>query len=167
MNCKMNYKINHAKQNGVALITAMIFLTILTLLGVTGMQSSTLQGKMAGNIQLSNQAFGYAEAGLAHAIRFYQDNGSVLNKTLSQENCHKLPDPPSPDNQYSTCTWFVAESKAQAHTSEQASSAKLGSSRFVDLFFAIKSEGKVIKSGNTLSSASLQRGVYRRSLSTN
>ncbi len=155
---------NHAKQNGAALITAMIFLTILTLLGVTGMQSSILQEKMAGNIQLSNQAFGYAEVGLAHAIRFYQDNGSVLNKTLSQENCHKLP---SPDNQYSTCTWFVAESKVQAHTSEQASSAKLGSSRFVDLFFAIQSEGKVIKSGNTLSSARLQRGIYKRSLSIN
>jgi len=54
----------HRGQMGVALVTALIFLIILTLLGVTAMQTTTLEEKMAGNVRDLNLAFQAGEAAL-------------------------------------------------------------------------------------------------------
>lgn len=51
-------------QQGAALIFSLIFLLLLTIIGVTAMQSSTLQERMAGNIRDVNLAFQAAEVGL-------------------------------------------------------------------------------------------------------
>ena len=56
-------------QRGAALIVGLIFLVILTLLGVTAMQSSTLEERMAGNARDRNLAFQAAEAALRDAER--------------------------------------------------------------------------------------------------
>lgn len=52
-------------QTGVALITALIILLILTIIGITALNTSALQGRMAGSIQDSTFAFQAAESGLA------------------------------------------------------------------------------------------------------
>jgi type IV pilus assembly protein PilX len=52
------------RQKGTALIVALIFLLILTILGVTAMGTSTLEEKMAGNAKEQNLAFQSAEAAL-------------------------------------------------------------------------------------------------------
>lgn len=57
----------HSGQRGMALITALIFLLVLTLLGITGMQSSTLEERMAGYAQDRERAFQAAEAALRDA----------------------------------------------------------------------------------------------------
>lgn len=54
-------------QRGVALITSLIFLVLLTLVGVTAMQNTTLEEKMAGNNRDRNVAFQAAEAALRDA----------------------------------------------------------------------------------------------------
>lgn len=51
-------------QRGVALVMAMVFLMILTIIGVTVMSSTALQEKMAGNVQDKNLAFQAAESAL-------------------------------------------------------------------------------------------------------
>jgi len=59
------------KQQGVALIMALLFLLITTLLGVSAMQSSVMEERMAGNMHDHNMAFQAAESGL-------QDGGDWL-----------------------------------------------------------------------------------------
>ncbi len=52
------------KQTGAVLIVSLLMLTVMTMIGVTAMQSNLLQEKMAGNFRDSNLAFQAAEAGL-------------------------------------------------------------------------------------------------------
>ena len=57
-------------QNGSALIIGLIFLILLTVVGVTAMQSTTLEEKMAGNQRDRNVAFQAAETALRDAEMF-------------------------------------------------------------------------------------------------
>lgn len=58
---------NRNAQNGVVLVTGLIFLVVLTILGITAMQMSTFEEKMAGNSRDGNLAFQAAEAALRDA----------------------------------------------------------------------------------------------------
>ena len=55
-------------QRGAALIMALVILLILTILGVTAMSTSSLEQKMAGNIQDLTRAFQAAESGIDRLI---------------------------------------------------------------------------------------------------
>jgi type IV pilus assembly protein PilX len=48
----------------MALFVSLIFLLLLTIIGVVGMQNATLQEKMAGNSKFKNESLQYAESGL-------------------------------------------------------------------------------------------------------
>ncbi|MDP1864036.1 MAG: PilX N-terminal domain-containing pilus assembly protein [Thiobacillus sp.] len=50
------------QQTGIALITGLVFLVMLTLIAVTAMQSTTLEERMAGNARSRDLAFQAAEA---------------------------------------------------------------------------------------------------------
>ncbi|MFJ2687918.1 PilX N-terminal domain-containing pilus assembly protein [Pseudomonas sp. NPDC087342] len=54
----------HNSQRGMALLISLVFLLLLTLIGVSSMQNATLQEKMAGSVTLRNQSFQLAEANL-------------------------------------------------------------------------------------------------------
>lgn len=56
-----------SRQSGVALLTGLIFLIILTLLGITAMQTSIMEERMSGNTRDRNIAFQAAEAALRDA----------------------------------------------------------------------------------------------------
>jgi type IV pilus assembly protein PilX len=58
----------HHHQRGVALVVALVVLLILTILGVSALVSTALEGMMAGNVQEQNRAFQAAEAGIDDAI---------------------------------------------------------------------------------------------------
>ncbi|HMB74618.1 MAG TPA: PilX N-terminal domain-containing pilus assembly protein [Gammaproteobacteria bacterium] len=58
------------RERGAALIIALVFLIVLTMLGVSSMRTTTLQQRMAGNQRDSNLAFQAAEAGLREAEQF-------------------------------------------------------------------------------------------------
>jgi len=51
-------------QQGMVLVVSLIFLLLLTLVGISSMQNATLQEKMSGSVQLRNQSFQIAEAAL-------------------------------------------------------------------------------------------------------
>jgi len=57
-----------AKQQGVVLVTALVFLVILTLLGISSMSTNTLEERMAANVQDINRAFQAAESGVNVAL---------------------------------------------------------------------------------------------------
>lgn len=50
------------RQKGMVLLVSLVFLLLLTLVGVSSMQSATLQEKMAGSVTLRNKSFQTAEA---------------------------------------------------------------------------------------------------------
>ena len=51
-------------QRGVALVIALVFLLILTILGITAMQTATMQERMSGNVRARNVALQAAEVAL-------------------------------------------------------------------------------------------------------
>lgn len=69
------HAISLRRQRGAALVMALVILLILTLLGITAMGTSSLQEKMAGNIQEATRAFEAAESGLNQAL----NDASSLN----------------------------------------------------------------------------------------
>ncbi|PIE83390.1 MAG: hypothetical protein CSA09_00480 [Candidatus Contendobacter odensis] len=62
------------KQRGAALIVGLILMTVITLVGVTAMQGTTLQEKMAGNLRDSNLSFQASEAALRNCEQLLQNN---------------------------------------------------------------------------------------------
>jgi type IV pilus assembly protein PilX len=62
-------------QSGAVLIISLIVLLLLTLIGVSSIQTTTLEEKMAGNYRDKNLAFQAAEAALRH--------GEALAKTIN------------------------------------------------------------------------------------
>ena len=57
-----------ARQQGAALVVGLLLLLILTLLAISGMNTSSLELIMAGNTQYSQNAFQAAEAGIERSI---------------------------------------------------------------------------------------------------
>lgn len=57
-------------QRGSALIFALVFLLVMTVIGIAGMQGTTQQEKMAGNMRNRNLAFQAAEAALRAGEKF-------------------------------------------------------------------------------------------------
>lgn len=72
-NTQHRYNIHHTKQGGAALFMALIFLLILTILGVFGMNVSRLENLMAGNAQFQTTALNNAEYVLAQAAEDLQN----------------------------------------------------------------------------------------------
>jgi type IV pilus assembly protein PilX len=62
-----------ARQTGSAMVISLIFLLLMTLIGTSAMQSSTMQERMAGNTRDWNLAFQAAEAGLREAEQYLLD----------------------------------------------------------------------------------------------
>ncbi|MFK7864759.1 MAG: PilX N-terminal domain-containing pilus assembly protein [Pseudohongiellaceae bacterium] len=57
----------HKKQGGAILIFCLIFLTVLTMMGVSGMESTTLEERMSGNMRDYTMAFQSAESAIKSA----------------------------------------------------------------------------------------------------
>ena len=70
------------KQSGVVLVISLVMLLLLTLIGLTGMQTTTLEEKMAGNAKDRNLAFQAAESTLLEAEKFILAN-STTSSTYS------------------------------------------------------------------------------------
>ncbi|MGB5179828.1 MAG: PilX N-terminal domain-containing pilus assembly protein [Gammaproteobacteria bacterium] len=62
------------KQRGAALFMALIFLLIMTILGVFGMNLSRMENLMAGNNQFQTLALNHAELMLEAGLRDVEDN---------------------------------------------------------------------------------------------
>jgi type IV pilus assembly protein PilX len=75
----MQIKSNHIRtQQGAALIIALLLLLVLTILGISGMNSASLEFIMAGNEQFKNSAFQAAETGNSIAYQQVINNTALL-----------------------------------------------------------------------------------------
>lgn len=75
---KMNFLLPH-KQQGAVFITGLVFLVVISLLGVTAMKTSTLEERMAGNSRDRNLALQAAEMGLRYAEQHILSIDPVFN----------------------------------------------------------------------------------------
>lgn len=77
-------RVNNQQQKGAVLIIALIFMLILSLIGVSSMQGTTLQEKMSGNLRDQYSAFNAAEAALREGER--QARIDYFNDALDEDN---------------------------------------------------------------------------------
>lgn len=100
------------RQQGMALLVSLVFLLLLTVIGISSMQNATLQEKMAGSVTLRNQSFQLAEATLRMGESAVQLAGYTLAVCGSPTQCA----PPAESatvagaglNSISGVTWIAA-----------------------------------------------------------
>lgn len=73
------------KARGAVLIVSLVILLVLTLLGISTMDRTLMQERMAGNLQESLSAFQAAEAGLRDGERDVR--GNIASKDVFTANC--------------------------------------------------------------------------------
>lgn len=95
---------NFHRQHGAVLYIALIMLILLALLGITGMQVSMLQERMASNYFATNAAFQNTEATARGTERDIQDGvtGGAGTFYATNENCATDWDPASWAHKQST-----------------------------------------------------------------
>ncbi|MFW9082621.1 pilus assembly PilX family protein [Pseudomonas sp. P2757] len=101
-------------QRGMVLLISLVFLLVLTLIGLSSMQSANLQEKMAGSVSLRNQSFQTAEAALRIGESAVQLDTYTLPVCASATQCA----PPAESsvvtaaglNSTSGVTWITAGS---------------------------------------------------------
>lgn len=99
----------------MVLVVSLIFLLLLTLLGVSAMQNATMQEKMSGSVMVRNQSFQFAEAALRLGESAIQKTGFVLAKCTPVANCAPPGDAtgfPSAGGGASGVTWVQAGANA-------------------------------------------------------
>lgn len=69
----------HSRQEGAALITALVLLIVLTMLGLSSMSTNTMEERMAANSQEMNRAFQAAESGVG--LAFTNADSFSINNT--------------------------------------------------------------------------------------
>ncbi|SDS12701.1 type IV pilus assembly protein PilX [Pseudomonas asplenii] len=81
-----------AGQGGMALLVSLVFLLLLTLIGISSMQSATLQEKMAGSVTLRNTSFQTAEAALRMGENAVQQSNYSLAACVGAVRCAPPPE---------------------------------------------------------------------------
>ena len=102
------------QQNGIALMMSLVFLLLLSVIGLTSMQSATLQEKMAGSVVSRNQSFQDAESALRLGESAVLGGGFQLPMCAAPIHCA----PPAESavvasagfNAHSGVTWVAAGS---------------------------------------------------------
>ncbi|MGE8069081.1 pilus assembly PilX family protein [Pseudomonas sp. NPDC089569] len=74
-------------QRGMALLVSLVFLLLLTFIGISSMQNATLQEKMAGSVNLRNQSFQSAEAVLRTGESAVQKDSFALAQCNGTVQC--------------------------------------------------------------------------------
>lgn len=89
---------NNTSQQGAVLVFCLVFLTILTLMAVAGMDTSIVEERMAGNMQDYNQAFQAAEVALEEAESWLSDQIELPLSSSNGTTTVWLSDSPDPDS---------------------------------------------------------------------
>ena len=100
---------HNLKQQGFALVVALILLLVLTLLGLAAAQSTSLEERMAGNYRNHTLAFQAAEAGVRAAQACVNSGVAACSGFASNANGVYLfnPDAPPPPSTATIPLWNV------------------------------------------------------------
>ena len=122
----------HHKQQGAALVIGLILLLIMTLLGVTGMNTASLELLMTSNEQFSENAFQASEAGIERTLAAggFTTAGGPIQVTATLDNGDK----------FTATTTFETETGVPPRVGS-AFSRGVGGSGFAAYHFEIVSRG--------------------------
>ncbi|MCF6202975.1 MAG: PilX N-terminal domain-containing pilus assembly protein [Methylococcaceae bacterium] len=111
-------KVKIVNQSGVVLVVSLIMLLLLTLIGVSGMQTTALEEKMASNSRDQNIAFQAAEAALRAGELFIENavSSDKTDFTTSPTNADGLHLKTENLDYKAAATWSDAESVEYAET---------------------------------------------------
>jgi len=79
-------------QEGAVLITSLILLVIITMLGVSAIEATKLETRMAANTREYNLAFQIAQSGIDHTFRQYEKQPGLLSELPDDKWLIKPPD---------------------------------------------------------------------------
>lgn len=130
------------RQRGITLVVSLIFLLLLTILGVTAISTSTLQEKMSGNLRDQDVAFQAAES----ALRAGEDAINLLwvagrPSPISSTNC-------------TNCAWNTGTTDPSNDTwwnlwkNEYGGTGKQLTETIADPFFVIEHAANITDSGH-------------------
>jgi len=87
---KMKHNAGHLVQHGMALVMALVFLLILTMLGIAAIGTATLEEKMAGNQKDKNTSFQAAETALITGENWIgtQTIKPIFNTSVTNDGLH-------------------------------------------------------------------------------
>ena len=124
------------KQAGFTLVMSMILLIILTMLGLTSIQSTRTEIAMAGNMRESDMAFQIAEMGLSSAEIYIEDAASKLDFNTDTPGLFAITDD---DPDYFLNTTWDASQTADAAVLPHA----LSKPKFVIKYLGDRSQNEV------------------------
>lgn len=75
------------RQRGIVLVVGLVFLLVLTILGVTTLRTTTLEERMAGNLMSKTMAFQDAEATIASYLNTLNDRTNNAISLSTQNSC--------------------------------------------------------------------------------
>lgn len=144
------------RQRGIVLVVGLVFLLVLTILGVTSLRSTALEQRLAGNLQQRTVAFQDAESRIVRLIGELNAGNVNLstNDTCQDVDPETNPDPVDPGVivSFHTCPEFLGTSATGTMTNTaEGSQTSL-------LHFRLESASTA--AGNA--SATLQQGVFQR-----
>lgn len=150
------------REQGIALVIALVFLLMLTILGVAVMNTASLEGRMSGNTQEMNRAFLAAESAFDYVFK----DASVYSVLLYPSN-EVTADPvyyPNPTNWHSKVEVTVTrdlDTKVLPRPRDRLKSFGIGSG---GANFVMKSDATTISNANS----KLTQGVTQvKALDTN
>lgn len=91
-------------QQGSALIISLVILIVMTLIGITGISTSSLEEKMAGNTRDRALAFQAAEAALRDGESYFDNNIVSITAAFDGSNAGLYPAGSDPDV-FADATW--------------------------------------------------------------
>ncbi|MCI0734506.1 MAG: PilX N-terminal domain-containing pilus assembly protein [Methylococcaceae bacterium] len=95
-----------SSQKGAALAVSLIMLLVLTLIGITGMHTTTLEEKMSGNGRDYNLAFQAAEVALRTAEAYVESLVTVTDFVSTNSNDGRLAETETDPDYFSSDTWY-------------------------------------------------------------
>jgi type IV pilus assembly protein PilX len=143
------YVASREAQRGAILIMCLIFLTVLTLMAVTGMDTSVTEERMAGNMQDYNQAFEAAEVAMEEAEAWLGDQLDMptANNTGTAEVWTE--DGPDPDTDSVSwwaerdATWWNANAESVSGLQQVAQQPQ-----YVIEEYFVSTDGQAMNQGN-------------------
>jgi len=137
------------KQQGIALLTIMIFLLILTVIGLSSMETSRLEQQMSGNTQWTNIAFQAAETGLIQSSKDTSWAAEVNPSSVPSASATTG----NTNSGYSRYFVDFSPSKRQVSNAWSAKSSRRAN-------FKSAATGKAMESSATLATVQLEEGIY-------
>lgn len=135
-----------SRQNGIALVMALVFLLLLTIIGIAALNTTSLEEKMAGNVKDRNLAFQAAESALSLGENWIY---TQIGKPVFPNNSTGLYVPNSTTPNWDSVSWSGSSVVTYPNTPTASGSGTLGKVNTQPKYI-IEDMGETQESGGSL-----------------